>query len=390
MTTPDKRYSSRIYLSVPHMGGAELQHVGAAFASNWLSTIGPQLTGLENRFQEHLGRPCLAVASGTAAIHLCLRVLGIGPGDEVVVPTLTFAATANPVIYQGGRPVFLDSETTSWNLDPNLLADFLAKRARDNRLPKAVIVVHLLGSSADMDAIMQVCGRYQIPVIEDAAEALGACCRGRPVGSISELAAFSFNGNKTITGSTGGLLAAADPHLVELARHLSTQARDPSPCKDYIHTSVGYNYRMSNVVAGVVLGQFGVLPERVRARQAVMARYRQAFADWPAFTPMPEPPWGASTHWLSCFQVDEQRFGASARELVIYLEAANVEARPLWKPLHTQPVYAQYECVGGRVAESLSEHGLCLPSSSSLPEEEIAFVIERLTEAATTLAPRRG
>lgn len=378
----------KILLSVPHMGGAERRYVAEAFDENWLSTIGPNLNALEAEFGRLTGLPGVALGSGTAAIHLGLRLLGVGPGDEVVTPTLTFAASTNPIRYEHATPVFMDSDRATWNLDPELLARFLADRARVNRLPKAVMVVHLFGQSADLEPILAECRRYELPLLEDAAEALGARYSDRMPGTLGDIGVFSFNGNKMITGTTGGLLVSPRQDWVDSARKWSTQARDADPLgvNNYVHTELGYNYRMSNVVAGIVRGQLEVLEERVLARRAVFDRYRRALADVPGFEPQPEAMFGhpgsRHTRWLSCFLVDEAKFGMSAVDLIRRLDAANVESRPVWRPMHTQPIYRDYECVGGAVSEDLNRRGICLPSSSSLSEDDQRFVIDAIRRLA--------
>jgi dTDP-4-amino-4,6-dideoxygalactose transaminase len=374
----------RILLSVPHMGGAEEQYVREAFASNWLSTVGPNITAFEQEFSRFIGLPAVALGSGTAAIHLGLRLLGVGPGDEVFCPTLTFVATANPVIYQGGIPVFLDSDYDSWNLDPNILEDALRGRAARNRLPRALIVVHLFGQCADMDPILDLCNRYDIPVLEDAAEALGASYKGRPAGTFGVLSAFSFNGNKIITTTGGGMLVAQSPEMIAKARFWSTQARDPSLA--YEHSEMGYNYRMSNVLAGIGRGQLQVLEERVRQRRGIAFRYRYAFSDLPGIELMPQAKYGLHTNWLSCFLIDEERFGVSRDALIHALDDANIESRPVWKPMHTQALFRDAQCYGGAVAEDLFERGICLPSSSSLPPAEQERVICAVRSAAKASA----
>ena len=385
MPGPLARVPNRILLSVPHMGGTELEHVLSAFETNWLSTVGPNLTCLEDAFVSLVGHPCVALSSGTAGLHLALRLVGVKPGDEVVTPTLTFAASANPILYESAHPVFLDSERATWNCDPERLSDFLERRARNNHLPKAVIVVHLFGLSADLDSLAGICRRYELPMIEDAAESLGAQYKGRHPGTFGEVGVFSFNGNKIITGTTGGMLVAPSSRTVERARKWSQQARDADPLgiNNYVHTELGYNYRMSNVIAGIVRGQLEVLPTRVAQRRAVYARYAEAFADLPGIGPQPEPPLNRHSRWLSAFLLDEAHFGMSAADLIRYLDAANVEARPVWRPMHTQPLYHGCECIGGAVAEDLHQRGICLPSSSSLSEIDQAFVIERVREAST-------
>lgn len=379
---PGIRSEKRIWLSLPHMGGDELQYVRDAFESNWLSTVGPNLTALETAFSELTGLPSVAVSSGTAALHLGLKLLGVGPGDEVVTPTLTFAASCNPILYEKATPVFMDCERHSWNLDPNLLEDFLKKRAIRNRLPRAVTVVHLFGQSADLDAILSLCRRYEIPLLEDAAESLGGLYRGRQTGTFGDVGIFSFNGNKIITSTSGGMLVSGREDFADRARFWSTQARDPDPLNNYVHSQLGYNYRMSNVLAGIALGQLRVLEERVGQRRNVAFRYEAAFSELPGIELMPQAPWGRHTNWLSCFLLDSESFGMSQPDLINFLAGANVESRPVWKPMHTQPLYRDCECVGGAVAEELNRQGICLPSSSCLSEEDQQFVIDRVVEAS--------
>jgi pyridoxal phosphate-dependent aminotransferase EpsN len=381
---------SRIHLSVPHMGSGEVRHVGAAFASNWVSTVGPQLEEFERAFAARAGRPALAVASGTAAIHLGLRLLGVGPGDEVLVSDLTFVASVNPIRYLGATPAFVDSDPDGWMMSPALLAEALDERARRGRPPRAVVVVHLYGQCADMDPILAACRRHDVPVLEDAAEALGATYRGRPAGTLGELGAFSFNGNKIITCSGGGMLVGPAERLAR-ARHWATQAREPRP--EYHHLELGYNYRLSNVLAGIGLGQLEVLEERVAQRRAVFERYRAGLADVPGLTPMPEPAYGRSTRWLSCFLVDAEELGATRDDLLAALAAADVEARPVWKPMHLQPLYAGCARHGGDVAAGLYARGVCLPSSSSLAPEDQDRVIDVIRGVAGITRPvkeRRG
>lgn len=370
----------RIYLSVPHMGDREEALVRDAFASNWMSTVGPQLDAFEQEFTRRIGLPSVALSSGTAAMHLGLRLLGVGPGDEVFCPTLTFVASVNPIVYLGARPVFLDSDRATWNLDPALLADTLAARAAQGRLPRAVVVVHLYGQTADMDPILEACARYDVPVLEDAAEAVGAEYKGRPAGTFAPVSAFSFNGNKMITTTSGGMLSAKDPAWVEKVRFWSQQARDPGIA--YHHTEMGYNYRLSNVLAAIGRGQLQVLDDRVRARRAIAFRYRDAFADLPGIELMPQAAHGLHTNWLSVFLIDPARFGADRDAIIDALAAENIESRPVWKPMHLQPLYASAERLGGDVAEDVFRRGLCLPSSSSLPEEDQARIIALVRSVA--------
>ncbi|MGV3771822.1 MAG: DegT/DnrJ/EryC1/StrS family aminotransferase [Verrucomicrobiales bacterium] len=371
--------SHRIKLSIPHMSGKEQEQIARAFSSNWLSTVGPCIDALETRFSAMTGKHAVVVSSGTAAIHLGLKILGVGPGDEVVAPTFTFAATANPVLYLGASPVFVDCESTSWNLDPQLLHEFLRKRAAESRLPKAVIVVHVYGQTARMDEIMAICGEYDVPVMEDAAEAVGSSYKTQVAGSIAKVGVYSFNGNKIITGTAGGVILLESSDAAEKVRRWSKQSREPGI--GYLHHEVGYNYQLSNILAGVVCAQLEVLGERVRARRRNFQSYRSALADLPGVIPMPEASWGISNCWLSCFLIDEQLFGMSAMELIQRLDNHGVESRPVWKPLHTQPCFSSYEAIGGMVAERLFQQGVCLPSSSSLTMEELSDVCDYIKEA---------
>jgi pyridoxal phosphate-dependent aminotransferase EpsN len=370
----------RILLSIPHMCGAEQAYVQQAFASNWLSTVGPNLAAFEQDIENRVGLPAVALSSGTAAIHLGLRLLGVGPGDEVFCPTLTFAASCNPVRYLGAEPVFLDSDYATWALDPNILEDALQRRARQGRLPRALVVVHLYGQCADMEPILAICRSYDVPVLEDAAEALGATYRNRPAGAFGDVGAFSFNGNKIITTTGGGMLVSANAAWVEKARFWAQQARDPGIA--YEHSELGYNYRMSNVLAGIGRGQLEVLDLRVQQRRAIAFRYRDAFADLPGIALMPQAPYGLHTNWLSCFLIEEKEFGRSRDELIQFLDTANIESRPVWKPMHLQPLYAGCARYGGEVAEDLFRRGICLPSSSSLGLEDQLYVVNQVRAAA--------
>ena len=386
MTTPPSR---RIHLSVPHMGAHELAYVREAFATNWLSSVGPNLDAFEADFRDLMsGLPCVALASGTAALHLGLRLLGVGPGDEVLCPSLTFVASTNAVRYLGAEPVLVDSERTSWNMDPALVAEALAEGRAKGRLPRAVVVVHLYGQSADLDPILEVCAEYGVPVLEDAAAAGGTHYKGRQVGGMAPLGVFSFNGNKIITTTGGGMLVGHDEAQIAKARFWSQQARDPGIA--YEHSELGYNYRMSNVLAGIGRGQLEVLEARVQARRAVAARYEQAFADLDGLALMPEAPWGRHTRWLSVFLVDERRLGASRDALVAALARDDIESRPVWKPMHMQPLYAAARRYGGVVAEDLFARGICLPSSSSLTAEEQDRVIAGVRAACGARGQSRG
>ena len=378
MTTP---MPPRILLSVPHMGGAEQGFVNEAFKSNWLSTVGPNLNAFEAEFEALVGLPSVALASGTAAIHLGLRALGVGPGDEVIAPTLTFIASVNPVTYLGAKLAFVDSERQSWNMDPQRLEDLMKKRDRHTKgkLPKVCIVVHLYGQAADLDAILSVCRRYDVRVLEDAAEAAGTFYKGRPAGTFGQIGAFSFNGNKIITTTGGGMLCAQDRAVGDKVRFWSTQAKDAGLA--YAHTELGYNYRMSNVLAGIGRGQLQVLGDRVQQRRAIAFRYRDALEVIPGLDLMPQAPWGLHTNWLSVLTVDEAKFGLSRDGLIKALDAAGIESRPAWKPMHLQPLFSGVPCEGGEVAEEVFAKGICLPSSSSLTETEQQRVIDAIRTA---------
>ncbi|MBV8213447.1 MAG: GNAT family N-acetyltransferase [Verrucomicrobia bacterium] len=377
-----KNDEPRIYLSPPHMGEAELELVKDAFASNWIAPVGPHLDSFEKEFAEYLGMPhAAALSSGTAAIHLALRLLRVQPGDEVLCSTLTFAASANPIIYEGGTPVFIDSEPASWNMDPVLLREELNACAARGRLPRAVIVVDLYGQSADYDPILEACARYKVPIIQDSAEALGATYKGRKTGTQGRCGVFSFNGNKIITTSGGGMLVSDDPILIEGARFLATQARDSAP--HYQHSTIGFNYRMSNVLAGIGRGQLRVLTERIAARRRNFERYKVALGSVPGIEFMPLASYGEANFWLTCITIDPEQFGATREDVRLALANHNIEARPIWKPLHLQPVFAHSRVRGGSVAEALFACGLCLPSGSSLTGAELDRI------CATVLATQK-
>ncbi len=363
------------------MTGRERAYVAEVFDSNWIAPLGPQVDAFEAEFAATVGAShALALSSGTAALHLALMHLGVGPGDEVLVSTLTFSASANPIAYLGARPVFVDSEPISWNLDPALVCEVIERKARLGKPPKAMIPVHLYGQSADLDPILEVCARYGVAVVEDAAEALGATYRGRSPGTLGWAGAFSFNGNKIITTSGGGMLVSEDGEFIAHARKLAQQARDPAP--HYEHSEIGYNYRLSNVLAGIGRGQLEVLGERVRRKREIFDAYRQLLGDLPGIAFMPEAPWGIATRWLTVLTVDPAQFGATREEIRLALEAENIESRPLWKPMHLQPVFRDCEAVGGAVSERLFKDGLCLPSGTALGEadlERIAKVVRGLS-----------
>lgn len=378
-----RRIGGRIYLSPPHVGRTERLLLKDAFESNWIAPLGPHVDAFEAEFGAVMGgRPCLAVNSGTSALHLALQACGVSAGDEVLVSTLTFIASVAPVCYLGARPVFIDSEPCSWNMDPALLSDVLTTRARQGRLPKAVMVVHLYGQSADLDPILEICNRFEVPLIEDAAEALGATYKGRPVGTFGRAAVFSFNGNKIITASSGGMLVAEDAALIDYARKLATQARDDAPY--YEHSQVGYNYRLSNLLAAIGRGQLQRLDQRVNARRRNFDRYADLLGDLSGLMLAPEAPWARHTRWLTTITIDPAEFGADREEIRLALETVNIEARHIWKPMHLQPVFRKEESVGGRVAEHLFEYGLCLPSGSNLHAgdlDRVAATVRRCAKA---------
>jgi len=361
---------SRLFLSPPDVGPRERELLLDAFDSNWIAPLGPHVDAFEREFAAFVGvGDAAALSSGTAALHLALLLSGVGAGDDVLVPSLTFAATANAVTYVGARPVFLDSEWATWNVDPELVEAELATRARAGRpQPAAVIVVDLYGQCASYDPILASCAAYGVPVIEDAAEALGATYRGRPAGSFGALNVFSFNGNKIITTSGGGMLAGDDPEVIQRARHLSTQARDPAP--HYEHTEIGFNYRMSNLLAALGRAQLEGLPAKVARRRAVNAAYRAAFADVPGIDFLPDAAQGEPTNWLTVITLDDP---TPVRE---HLESLDIEARPAWKPMHLQPVFAGCEMRGGAVAEEIFRRGLCLPSGSSMTADDVDRVVD--------------
>ncbi|MDP1560628.1 MAG: aminotransferase class I/II-fold pyridoxal phosphate-dependent enzyme [Pirellulaceae bacterium] len=369
--------SDRIYLSPPCMLGRERQLLLDAFDSNWIAPLGPHVNAFEVEFASRVGKTqAVALSSGTAALHLALQIVGVGRDDRVVTSSFTFAATANAIKYVAAQPVFVDSDWSSWNMDPNLLREYLQKCRIQNRLPKAVLSVDVIGQCCDYDSIRAICHEFELPLIEDAAEALGATYRDRPAGSFGDIACFSFNGNKIITTSGGGMLVTDRSDWAHQARHLATQARDPAP--HYEHTQVGYNYRMSNLLAAIGRGQLEVLEEHVRRRRAIFENYRTALAGRPGITLMPEISGGRSTRWLSVVLIDPEKFGEDREAIRQRLEAANIESRPAWKPMHCQPVFAGCEAVGGAVSEHIFAQGLCLPSGSSLSPPQQARVIEVL------------
>jgi dTDP-4-amino-4,6-dideoxygalactose transaminase len=384
--------SQRIWLSPPHLGEEESAFVADAFKTNWIAPLGPHVDGFERELAAYVGvGHAAAVSSGTAAIHLGLLLLGVRPDDTVFCSSLTFVASCNPIVYCGAKPVFIDSDPQTWNMSAAALEHAFEWAEREGRLPRCVIVVNLYGQSADMDAILPLCERYGVPVLEDAAESLGALYQGRASGSFGKIGVYSFNGNKIITTSGGGMLVADDPALMERARKLATQAREPAP--HYEHAELGFNYRMSNVLAGIGRGQLRVLEQRVQQRRQVFERYRAALADEDDLIWMPEPSGSRSTRWLTCFTLAGPD-ASLRRDLVLRaLERHSIEARPVWKPMHQQPLFggAPYFTHGSAdVAAGLFEAGICLPSGSNLTQQQQDRVVEQLQRALAQAKGRRA
>lgn len=368
----------RIYLSPPHMGEDERKLLLDAFDSNWIAPLGPHVDAFERELCDAVGvAHGAALSSGTAALHLALVLLGVARGDEVVVPSLTFSATANAVRYVGAKPIFVDSAAATWTMDPELVAELLEERARGGRRPKAVITVDLYGQCADYDRMLEVCRTFEVPVIVDAAEALGSTYHGRAAGTFGAVGVYSFNGNKIITTSGGGMLVSESEAVIRQARKLATQAREPAP--HYQHSLVGYNYRMSNLLAAVGRGQLRVLPARVAARRANYEYYLRALGDLPGWRFMPEASGVRSNRWLTCAVIDPEIFGADREAVRLHLAAGDIEARPVWKPMHLQPVFSECEMRGGRVSEQLFGRGICLPSGSSLTDDDRERIVAAIT-----------
>lgn len=372
----------RLYHSPPHMSGREQEYVNEVFEQNWIAPVGPHLDRFERQFAERIGvRHAVAVSSGTAALHLILRHLGLQSGDEVVCPTFTFCASANPIAYERACPLFIDSDWVCWNLDPNLLEEELRECSQRGQLPRAIIVVHILGQCADMDAICAIADRYEIPLIEDAAEALGAEYKQRAAGSASWASFFSFNGNKIITTSGGGMICTNDETLDEHVRFLATQARDPATY--YLHSQIGFNYRLSNVLAAIGLAQLEVLDDRVAARRRIRDYYGQHLSDLDGISFRPEAEFGRSNCWLTTILLDPKRFGATCEQVRVHLEAQNIESRRVWKPLHTQPVFSDCRHRGGDVAEDIFGSALCLPSGTELNDDDLDRVVRAIRATRT-------
>jgi len=374
----------KIWLSSPHMGEREEAYVAEAFATNWIAPLGPHVNGFEEDLAQRVGvRAAAALSSGTAAIHLALILLEVGPGDVVLCQSMTFSASANPIKYQGATPVFIDSEPDTWNMDPPALEEAIVACQAKGRKPKAILPVHLYGMPAKMAEICRIAEKYEIPVVEDAAEALGSSTGGRGCGSFGQLGVLSFNGNKIITTSGGGALVSNDEAMIQQARFLATQARDAAP--HYQHSQVGYNYRLSNVLAGIGRGQMEVLDERIAQRRANFERYRTFFQKWNTrgydIQLQEEQPGQFSNRWLSCILVDPAKNNGLTRETIrLALEADNIEARPLWKPMHLQPVFQDCAFYGGRTAAHLFDIGLCLPSGSNLTEADFGRIFASLAK----------
>ncbi|AXF55255.1 DegT/DnrJ/EryC1/StrS family aminotransferase [Salicibibacter kimchii] len=376
----------RIFLSAPHMSGNEQKYIQEAFDLNWIAPLGNNVQAFEKALAEYNGVAGASVlSSGTAAIHLALRQLGVGAGDVVFCSSLTFVATANPIMYQGARPVFIDSEPATWNMSPGALERALGDASDRGVLPKAVIVVNLYGQSARMDTLMDICRGYGVPVIEDAAESLGSEYRGQKSGTFGDFGVYSFNGNKIITTSGGGALVSNDVEVLDRSRFLATQAREPA--LHYEHSEVGFNYRMSNIVAGVGRGQLEVLDQRVEQRRGVFQRYYDALGGLRGVAFMPELEGTTSNRWLTALTIDPGEAGVTHLDIIEALGEENIEARPVWKPMHLQPLFEGAEYYpheeGWSVSEELFRYGLCLPSGSNMTEEEMERVIGVLRRLIT-------
>ena len=373
---------NKIWLSSPHIGTNELQYVNAAFVTNWIAPLGPHVNAFEQGLQvQTKSSHAAALSSGTSAIHLALILLGVKAGDFVFCQSITFSASANPIAYQGATPVFIDSESDTWNMDPILLKAALEEAKHNGKLPKAIIPVHLYGMPAKIVEILSIANEYRVPVIEDAAEALGSNINNKPCGGFGEFGVLSFNGNKIITTSGGGALLSENSEMIEKARFLATQARDAAP--HYQHSHIGYNYRMSNVLAGIGRGQLEVLNDRINARRANFEKYVNYFSKWNSngfsIQFQEEPDGYYSNRWLTCILVDPILNNGLTREVIrLSLEEENIESRPLWKPMHQQPIFAESKAYLNGVSDKLFEDGLCLPSGSNLTDEEFDRIFESL------------
>lgn len=371
----------RLFLSPPHMSGKELHYVTEAFASNYIAPLGPMVDSFEQEFAEYTGIPhCVALSSGTAAIHLALRGLGVAAGDTVLASSLTFIGSITPILFQNATPIFIDADANSWNMDLGLLEETLKKLNALNKRPKAVLPTDLYGQACDVTAFQNICNTYGVPLVIDAAESVGATQNGTHAGVGANAAAFSFNGNKIITTSGGGMLASHDKKLIDEARFLSQQARDAAP--HYEHSTYGYNYRMSNIVAAIGRAQLEVLGERVKRRREIFALYEKELGSLPGIRFMPEASSGKANRWLSVALIDAATFGADRETIRVALEEQNIEARPVWKPMHLQPVFKGAAMVGGGTSEALFRDGLCLPSGSSMSDADVMRVVAAVKAAA--------
>lgn len=378
-----KTQQKRIFLSAPHMSGNEMKYISDAFETNWIAPLGPNVDAFEKEIANYVGvSEAVAVSSGTAAIHLALSLLDVKKGDKVLCSTLTFVASANPILYQGAEPVFIDSEPETWNMSPQALEKALRDASMDGTLPKAVIVVNLYGQSAKMDEIVSLCNQYDVPIIEDAAESLGSTYKGKASGTFGKFGVFSFNGNKIITTSSGGMLISDDVEALKKARFLATQAKDPA--LHYQHSTIGFNYRMSNILAGIGRAQLGILEKRVQARRRIFYRYTQELCSIPGIHFMPELKHTQSNRWLTALAINEEVTGTSVHAILNALSEENIEARPVWKPLHMQPLFEGVKYYphseNTSVSEILFDTGLCLPSGSNMTEEDQMRVIKRMKE----------
>ncbi|MBS6041953.1 MAG: DegT/DnrJ/EryC1/StrS family aminotransferase [Clostridium baratii] len=368
----------RIFLASPHMGGMEKEFVQEAFDTNWIAPLGPNVNNFEKEIEDYTGsKSAAALVSGTSAIHMALKALGIKEGDRVFCSSLTFAASCNPIIYEKGEPIFIDSEPESWNMSPVALKKAFIECEKEGKLPKAVVVVHLYGQSADMDKIKEICAEYNCPIIEDAAESLGATYKGIQTGTIGDYGIYSFNGNKIITTSGGGMLVSSNEDKINKVRFWITQARDNA--RHYEHTEIGYNYRMSNVVAGIGRGQLRVLDERIAKKKEIFETYKEAFKDIDDIEMMPICEYGEPNYWLSCMTIKEDS-KVKPIDVILALEEENIESRPIWKPMHMQPVYKEYKFFnhnneGKAVSEVIFENGLCLPSDTKNTEEDMKRIV---------------
>jgi dTDP-4-amino-4,6-dideoxygalactose transaminase len=370
---------TKIWLSSPHMGGNEMKYVQEAYDTNWVAPLGPNVNGFEKDLQDYLNiKHVAALSSGTAAIHLALILLGIEQGDEVIVSSFTFSATVNPIVYQKAIPVFVDSEKETWNMDPELLEQSIKDRIKNGTKPKALIVVHLYGMPAQIEKIMDIANKYEIPVIEDAAEALGSSYKGQKLGTFGKFGILSFNGNKIITTSGGGALISNDQKAIEKARFLATQARDNAP--HYQHSQIGYNYRMSNIVAGIGRGQMEVLEKRIIQRRENNNFYRRLLNDNPYISFQNEQNGQYSNYWLTTIIIEQNKKNFTRESLRLGLVLENIESRPLWKPMHLQPIFEGYPSYLNGVSVDLFKNGLCLPSGSNLSDEDKNRIEQHISE----------